>query len=323
MSLQVQAFTPQSEGEWDSFCAKSFNGTMLHTRRFLNYHGDRFRDASAVLRQDGRLVGVFPAAASPEDPALLSSHPGATYGGIVRDGWLSGTRMLEALEALGAHYMSLGFRSLSYKAVPFIHQLKPAQDDLYALFRQGARRGRCELSCALDLGDVREYSERRRRGVKKALKSCAFSEDAAHLGDLWEVIAQNLRSRHGAKPVHTAGELALLHGLFPQQIQLRCALVEGKVEAGVLFFNSPRSWHAQYIAASPLAYEVSALDGIFDLAIGQAAAAGARYFDFGTSNEDSGRTLNEGLFRFKSEFGGAGVAHETYELDLSGSGVIG
>ena len=38
---------------------------------------------------------------------------------------------------------------------------------------------------------------------------------------------------------------------------------------------------------------------------------------FGTSNGEAEGRLNEGLYRFKSEFGGSGVAHETYELELS------
>jgi len=84
----------------------------------------------------------------------------------------------------------------------------------------------------------------------------------------------------------------------------------------VVFFISRSAWHAQYIAASESAYNVSALDAIFDSAISEARKAGARYFDFGTSNEQAGLILNDGLYRFKSEFGGGGVAHEYYELDL-------
>jgi lipid II:glycine glycyltransferase (peptidoglycan interpeptide bridge formation enzyme) len=62
--------------------------------------------------------------------------------------------------------------------------------------------------------------------------------------------------------------------------------------------------------------KVSALDAVFDGAIIDANRAGVRYFDFGTSNEDEGAVLNEGLYRFKAEFGGGGVAHEFFELDL-------
>jgi lipid II:glycine glycyltransferase (peptidoglycan interpeptide bridge formation enzyme) len=53
-----------------------------------------------------------------------------------------------------------------------------------------------------------------------------------------------------------------------------------------------------------------------DYATGKSADLGARYFDFGISNEQEGRILNEGLYRFKVSFGAGGVVHEFYEVEL-------
>jgi hypothetical protein len=36
----------------------------------------------------------------------------------------------------------------------------------------------------------------------------------------------------------------------------------------------------------------------------------------GISTEQQGTVLNDGLYRFKSEFGGGGVVHEFFEIDL-------
>jgi hypothetical protein len=293
------------------------NGTFLHTRQFLGYHAGRFEDKSALLLESGEVMGVFPAALSPGDPTLVVSHPGATYGGVVHQGRLSGTRMIEAVDVLRSYYAAMGCRKLLYKLVPYIHAQNCAQDDSYALFRHGAIRVRCDLSCAIDLAGPRSPSARRQRGLKKALRSVTLSGDIMLLDELWEVIGQNLSRKHGTGPVHRADELKLLHGFFPGEIFIRCALVEGKVEAGVVFFNSPTTWHAQYIASSETGHGISALDAVFDSAIAEARRAGARYFDFGISNEDEGRSLNDGLYRFKSEFGGGGLVHEFYELDLS------
>jgi lipid II:glycine glycyltransferase (peptidoglycan interpeptide bridge formation enzyme) len=55
---------------------------------------------------------------------------------------------------------------------------------------------------------------------------------------------------------------------------------------------------------------------VFEYAILGAADTGVRFFDFGISNENSGKVLNEGLYGFKSEFGCGGVVHEFYEIDL-------
>ncbi|UOA09532.1 GNAT family N-acetyltransferase [Methylobacter sp. S3L5C] len=316
MSIEIIAYTQAHETAWEGFCAGAVNSTLLHTRGFLSYHVDRFKDLSVLIMQSGKLVGVFPAAESPSDTTLVISHPGITYGGIVHQGWLSGTRMIEVLTALAEYYGKNGYQRLQYKPVPFIYTKTPAQDDLYALFRLGAQRIRCDLSCTIDLTNRQPLSERRRRGLKKALKAVTLSSDPALLGELWAVIAQNLAHKHNAKPVHSLAELTLLKDRFSQLITIRCALMDGHVEAGVVFFNSPSIWHAQYIAASEIAYNVSALDAVFDSAITDAQQVGVRYFDFGTSNEDGGKVLNDGLYRFKSEFGGGGIAHEYYEVNL-------
>jgi hypothetical protein len=314
--MKILPYLPEHEAAWDKYCAGAVNATLLHTRRFLSYHGERFKDSSVLIVDSDRIVGIFPAATSPTDPSLVISHPGATYGGLVHHGWLTGMRMIEALTALCEYYVSRSYRRLLYKPTPHIYANAPAQDDLYALFRLGAQLVRCELSCAIDLAKRQPPSERRRRGLRKAKKTVTLSSDPSLLGELWEVITNNLVRRHQARPVHTLGELDWLMGRFPQEIPIHCALLEGRVEAGVVFFNSLHVWHAQYIASTERGHHVSALDAVFEAAIAAARSTGASFFDFGTSNENGGKVLNEGLYRFKSEFGGGGVAHQFLELGL-------
>lgn len=317
--MQILSIAEVDSARHDAFVADSPMATFLHTRRFLSYHGERFRDLSLALIGEGdRLLGVFPAAADPGDERRVVSHPGATYGGIVHDGRLRGERMIEALEAIARQYASAGFERLRYKAVPHIYHRAPSGDDLYALFRLGARRYRCDLSSAIDLDSRANPSERRRRSLKKALKAgVEIKRGGDVIAPLWRVLEDNLAREHGAKPVHPEEEIALLHSLFPEEIEFVAADLDGEVVAGVALFVTARVMHAQYIAASPAGYQVSALDALFESCIADAKARGLRWFDFGTSNEQEGRVLNEGLYQFKSEFGGGGVAHESFELDLT------
>ncbi|EJN00864.1 GNAT family N-acetyltransferase [Herbaspirillum sp. YR522] len=316
MTIEIVPFVDSDAERWDAFCKLSINGTLLHTRRFLSYHGERFKDLSLILLDGGKPVGVFPAAQSPAHADQVVSHPGITYGGIVHEGRLGGTKMLDAMGAVAEHYRCAGYHSLLYKAIPHIYARAPAQDDLYALFRLHAQRTRCDLSCAMDLSARLQRSTRRKRSFKRAMTAAVLSDDPGLLGPLWDVLNGNLQRKHDARPVHGLDELLLLRERFPEQIRSLCALVDGRVEAGVVFFNGVAVWHAQYIAASERAYELGALDLVFESAIDTASREGARYFDFGTSNEEAGTVLNDGLYRFKSEFGAAGVAHEFYELPL-------
>jgi hypothetical protein len=316
--MRVSLYTEEDAEAWDGLAADAPMATLLHTRRYLSYHGERFRDASLLLTDEkGRLAGLFPAAVDPNDEGRVVSHPGVTYGGVVHDGRLHGARMVEALEALRDHYAGRGFKTLRYKAVPHIYHQVPSADDLYALFRLGARRYRCDLSSAIDLERRPAPSERRRRGAKKATAAgVELREGAEFVGPLWRVLEENLARKHGTSPVHTAAEIERLHSLFPDEIVFVAALVGGRVEAGVVLFATPRVLHAQYIASSGAGQELCALDATFEHCIARARERRARFFDFGISNEDEGRRLNAGLHQFKTEFGAGGVAHEFYELDL-------
>jgi CelD/BcsL family acetyltransferase involved in cellulose biosynthesis len=130
------------------------------------------------------------------------------------------------------------------------------------------------------------------------------------------VLEVNLASRHSARPVHTLADITLLAERFPQHIAFHGALQGDTLLAGVVSFTHGGVVHAQYIASSEDGQAASALDGLFHHLIEQARAQGARVFDFGICNEDQGRVLNEGLYRFKSEFGGGGTVHEFYTLAL-------
>jgi lipid II:glycine glycyltransferase (peptidoglycan interpeptide bridge formation enzyme) len=77
--------------------------------------------------------------------------------------------------------------------------------------------------------------------------------------------------------------------------------------------------HAQYIATSIRGQEIAALDAVFEHCIRIAANEGRRWFDFGISNENAMSDLNQGLYQFKSEFGGGGMVHEFFRLNLRDS----
>lgn len=317
MRLTVRSYCQNDADAWDRFCAESLQSTLLHTRRFLSYHGDRFADRSLIIEDEGKCVGLFPAALSPSDISLVISHPGATYGGVLHQGGLRGERMIEALTIIKRHYASMQLTGLLYKAVPIFYHSAPAQDDLYALFRLRAKRTRCDISSTIDLKHRLSVSGRRRRSLKKAVKAgVKIVEGSQYLPALWDILFENLDRKYGLSPVHDLAEIMLLVSRFPEYIRCVCAEVNGKVEAGTILFITPTTDHAQYIASSEAGYDVSALDAVFEYCIQIAQQNDKRWFDFGISTEGGGLILNEGLYRFKSEFGAGGSLHEFFMLAL-------
>jgi hypothetical protein len=317
VEVRARSYEEQDADAWDRLVAGSWNGTFLHTRRFLSYHGDRFKDLSIVLEDDrGRITGVFPAALDSTREDVAVSHPGLTYGGVVHNGRLRGAAMVEALRAVAETYRDMGIRSLRYRVVPHIYHLVPS-DDLYALFCLGAVRYRCDLSATLDLALPLMYSRMRQRNLKNAWQygvTTAFG--AEYLEPYWTVLEENLATRHSARPAHTLHEIESLRRRFPREIECAVSMVEGEVVSGVVLFRTPQVIHVQYSASTPRGNAVNAQTAIMDHVIEGSRVSGARYFDFGTSNEHEGRILNEGLHEFKVGFGAGGMVHEHYELDL-------
>jgi hypothetical protein len=314
--MHIRPYAATDSGQWDEFCANSINATFLHSRLFLSYHGERFKDLSCIVERNGEWLAILPAAEHPAQPDAVVSHPGISYGGLLHAGRLAGEDTLHAFTYLVQYYRNLNYRNFYYKLIPHIYPLSPAQDDIYALFRLKANRYRCDLSTAIDLEARLKPSERRRRALRKANQAgLVLVENNKHLAEFWLILADNLTQKHKVKPAHTLAEIQELVNRFPDNIKLVCALKDGKVVGGTVLFITTRVFHAQYTASNRAGHESCAMDAVFQHCIEMAQGRG-RYFDFGVSSENEGWILNEGLCRFKTEFGGSGVVHEFYHLPL-------
>jgi hypothetical protein len=316
--INARPFTADSAGAWDDLVRSSVNATFLQTRRFLGYHADRFVDRSLMLEADtGRLVGIFPAAASGSAGDEVESHPGLTHGGILHDGSLSGERSVAALKAVIDHYRHAGVRRLTYKVIPFPFRASPSQDDAWALNRLRARLVRSDLSTLLDLIQGPRLKSGRSDDLRKARRAGLEVVSGSELLEpLWQLIADVLQARHNSRPVHSLAELTQLAELFPEQLELVATRKAGELLAGAVLFHFQHCTHTQYLASSPQGQAVGALTLALDHALGVAAQRGKRWFSFGTSTTDAGLSLNAGLYDWKSSFGGSGLVHETYALEL-------
>ncbi len=305
---------------WDELVGRAVNGTFLHTRRFLSYHGGRFRDCSLVVEdRSGRICGVLPAAADPSYPRRVVSHPGITYGSLVHDGSLHGSRMVAALGAACQLFASDGATCLRYKAVPGIYHSVPAGDDLYALFRMGARCVSRDLSATIDLANRRPARTRRLRYYRTAETrgiSLAWGWDA--IGDCWPIEEEMLADRFGIRPTHTLDEIDGLARSFPDNIRLVVARIGGQVVAGAIAFCAPPVFHLQYLASGEAGRRSHAGEVVVEETIQAALRTPEifRYYSFGISTEHGGWRLNDSLHEFKVTFGAGAVVYEQFELDL-------
>jgi Acetyltransferase (GNAT) domain len=299
---------------WDEFVSLARNGHFLFLRGYMDYHADRFPDASLMFYDEGgRPVGLLPATVL--DGGVVASHAGLTFGGLVSSDATKAGLTLEIFDAMLARLCADGYARLVYKAVPHIYHRAPCEEDLYALFRAGARLVRRDLSSTIDMRARLPFSKGRKYSIKLAAKSGVEVGPSDDFDAFMAIEERVLAERHGARPVHTAAELRMLARRFPDNIKLFAASRGGRMLAGVVVYESAQVAHAQYIGASPEGREVGAADLIIGSLV-EGLYAEKRFFDFGISTERAGAYLNEGLAENKQGFGARAVVYDFYELEL-------
>lgn len=313
--IEIKRYTTKDATEWDAFVKKSRQGTFLFFRNYMDYHQDRFRDHSLMFFHKNKLYALLPAN---EKQNILYSHQGLTYGGLLTSPKVTAAIAIEMVKALQDYLRANGFRSCIYKAMPWIYQAIPSEEDLYALSHIGKLQFLArEISTTIALNHSIRFSEQRRRGIKKAKANALTIRQASpdDVATFWEILNENLIERHHTRPVHSKEELLLLMSRFPENIEGYVVLRGAEIIGGTIIYITPQVIHTQYIAASETGREIGALDLLFDYII-QQHKWNALYIDFGKSTENCGKYLNTNLIHQKEGFGGRGVIYDTYEWDI-------
>ena len=320
-TVRTAPYHPDMALTWDAVVAASHGGTVLHSRRFLDYHGPRFRDLSLVGHREGEagMSMIFPLAADPTDPELAVSHPGSSFGGIVCQSpnpVHHQAFLRQAAESLRAQ----GFTRLLYRATPSAVLRQPDDALLPDLIRLG-RVVQADLWSVLRLDGAlperRYWQSEIRRAERKGLSAHPVATPA-DWSLLHQTISARLANKYARSPVHSVAELIDLHRrLGPQSRGLLIRDPAGAVLAGLWFIDyGCGTLHNQYNGATDSGLALGASSYGIALTLERACSEGFRQFSFGRSTLDDGWTANPDLLRFKSRFG-AGLASQLHiELPL-------
>lgn len=311
--MEIRRYRREDKELWNSFVSKARNATFLFDRNYMDYHADRFDDNSFMFYHKGKLKAVLPANVAGD---TLYSHQGLTYGGLLLDKKATVEDVLECFDSLNSWLRENGISKVVYKALPWIYQQYPSEEDLYALtWKCKAQLISRNIASTIVIDNKLKFAESRKSGIRKALSLNVEVGESNDVDGFWHVLEDNLGNRYNAKPVHTASEMKLLMSRFPNSIKLYVAKMNGEIVGGTLIYVTPQVVHTQYISASVEGKKHGALDLLFDYIINK-VYANCRYFDFGKSTEQGGEYLNEPLIFQKEGFGGRGVCYDWYQWEL-------
>lgn len=311
--MEIRRYRREDKELWNSFVSKARNATFLFDRNYMDYHADRFDDNSFMFYHKGKLKAVLPTNVAGD---TLYSHQGLTYGGLLLDKKATVEDVLECFDSLNSWLRENGISKVVYKALPWIYQQYPSEEDLYALtWKCKAQLISRDIASTIVVDNKLKFAESRKSGIRKALSLNIEVGESNDVDGFWHVLEDNIGNRYNAKPVHTASEMKLLMSRFPNNIRLYVAKMNGEIVGGTLIYVTPQVVHTQYISASVEGKKHGALDLLFDYIINK-VYANCRYFDFGKSTEQGGAYLNEPLIFQKEGFGGRGVCYDWYQWEL-------
>ena len=312
--ITIEKYTAALQQEWDRLVTDSRNATFLLQRGYMDYHSERFADFSLIARDErGRILAALPAN---REGDVIVSHRGLTFGGwILPARRCDALNMLEIWDAMFPFLRENGIKQIIYKPIPHIYHTAPAEEDLYAIFRAGGRLTATLVSSVVDLRNPLPFGRRMKEIARKVMKSEIIFSESDCWSEYWDVLKQMLATRYNTLPVHTLDEINLLRKRFPNEIKLYTATLNGEIIAGAVLYITPRAVHLQYSAASARGKELSAVTGLYQWFIDRFKDK-ADWFDFGTSNEQGGHYVNEGLLRQKCNCGARAIVYNTFTIDV-------
>ncbi|MGE6473364.1 hypothetical protein [Serratia proteamaculans] len=168
--MKCIAYQSEARQEWDNWVESARTSLFFFKRNFMEYHADRFQDASLMFYEEDKLVAVLPASRHGDE---LVSHGGLTFGGLIFSAKARADTVLQVFDALVAYARGAGYTRILYKSIPHIFADQGTGEDLYALTRLGASLVRRDLSSVIHLGNRPKLSKGRKWLIARKSK-CYF-----------------------------------------------------------------------------------------------------------------------------------------------------
>ena len=308
----ITRYNSEQHKEWNDFIMKSFNGSFLFNRKYMDYHKDRFEDHSIIIKDKDEWLSVFPGNVYENE---WSSHSGLSYGGLV-SGLLSQRKILNILSEVILYLKKNGISKVKIKLIPDIYYRYNQQAFTYALFKLGFNLIRRDASSTIFLDEQHKTYKGRISSINRALREGIYVKESNDYKSFIELVNKNLREKYGIKAVHSDEEISLLARELKENIKLIIAKKNSEILAGGIVYIVGHVMHLQYFSTNYNKPNSGAGDLVIKHCLDLCKRMNLKIFDFGSSTEKNGLYLNEGLNKYKESFGAVTTILDHYEKQL-------
>ncbi len=310
---RVTLYQSQDFNLWNTFISVAKNATFLFHRNFMEYHSDRFQDYSLLVFDENQLIAVLPAN---RVGATVYSHQGLSYGSLVVKEDIRIKEYVTIVKELMQFLQTNGVENFEIKLLPKIYNITISDEMDYVAFLMQSSLFRTDVYLTMDMQIDYQPNRNRKRALKIASElGIEIKEEKSYNGFWNQILIPNLQERFRVSPVHSYEEIEKLADLFPENILLFNAYQDNVLKAGVVMFLTETVAHFQYSSGGNDRNDTAALDVLFDFIIQKYAHK--KYVSFGSSSEDNGLKLNEGLAYWKESFGAKTTVQSFHRFQTS------
>ena len=313
-NYSVKPYRESDYANWNAFIGQAKNATFLFHRDFMEYHKDRFKDFSLLVFENKKLVAVLPAN---RIGAIVYSHQGLTYGGLVYSTKLNGEKVENILDSLMSFFKENEVQSFYFKPIPLFYTLKGNAEMDFFMLKKGAFLDKKEMNLGINLSMPLTISKSKLKHFRKIEELDLELVEEKQLELFWKLVLEpRLLEKYDAKPVHTLQEIAALKEKFPNNIKQFSVYFEDVIIAGITLFETETVVKSQYGATTKKGEELRALDFLVINLIRKYKSEGKLFFDMGIVNEDNEKGYHAGLLKQKEELGCSVYSQDFYKINL-------
>ncbi len=280
----------------------------------MDYHSDRFKDASFLIFKNTKLIGLFPANRLGN---RLYSHQGLTYGGLLLSKTSKLKDVIQGFKTLLSTLYTLGYTQIQLKDIPSIYHQMPSDELKYLMFVLEAKLVQRDALSVVTLAAKNSFSKDRIQGINRSKNYALTIKEVFTFDAFWNtILIPNLLKKHKVSPVHSLDEITKLKQRFPDNIRQFNVYYKNTIVAGTTIFETETVAHSQYISANQDKNKLGSLDALHDYLLKE-VFADKLYFDFGISSSNKNKNINQGLQYWKEGFGARTITQDFYEIEVA------
>lgn len=322
--MKIIPYSLDKKDLWDEFVEQySLNGTIFHEQQFLSYHKDRFHDASIMIYEGQKLIGVFPAVFDHEN---IISHSGSTYGGLVVHKNIKLKNLYDMVGGVVEYYRR-SYKNVVKQIRMVLSEEFPVRDMkgglAFSLFQHGFQLTSKEISTVISIDGFLEFNGMRKT-TRQYLKSKKYEklgvvyervERSSDILDAYALISQNMEIKYAKKPTHSKDEFLALLKMYPDRISVFVAKSEGVVIATyVVFALNNDVAHVFYIARDVDRLNVADI-GLVNFIVSYYKEKNFSFINFGISSR--GREIKWWIHNYKEQFSKNFLTRDVWMIDIS------